>query len=88
LYASFKDADGRETILRRYFFDVDDDGRQVRDKVGKELINLKAAEMQSGMLLRSLRSLRQMQGRPGTSYVSVRDVSGRKVHQASAHLDG
>ena len=72
----------------RYFFDVDDGQRQVRDTIGKSLINEAMAVVEAGVLLRSLASINVMQDRPGTTYVTVRDAKGKRVHRGSTHLEG
>lgn len=72
----------------RYFFDVDDGERQVRDQIGKRLINEAMAVMEAGVLLRSLAAIKIMQDRPGTTYVTVRDAKGNRVHRGSTRLEG
>ena len=72
----------------RFYFDVDDGQRQVRDTVGRSLINETMAVMEAGVLLRSLAAIKIMQDRPGTTYVTVRDAKGNRVHRGSTHLEG
>ena len=72
----------------RYFFDVDDGSRQVRDTIGKSLINEAMAVVEAGVLLRSLASINVMQDRPDTTYVTVRDAKGKRVYRGSTHLEG
>ena len=70
----------------RYFFDVDDGPRQVRDEVGKSLVSLEMAILEAGVLLRSVAALKLMQSKPGTTYVRVRDANGKRVHQGSTQI--
>ena len=75
-----------ERVLERFFFDVDDGKRRVHDEVGRCLIDLDVAVLEAGILLRSLAVIRTIEGRPGTTYVTVRDAHGEKVHEVSTTL--
>lgn len=73
--------------MTRYFFDVDDGRRRVRDEVGVELIDLQVARMEAARLLQTLAELRRIEGRSGTTYVTVRNAQGETVHAASIFHD-
>jgi hypothetical protein len=74
--------------LERFFFDVDDGKRQVRDAIGKDLLDRGAAVLEAGVLLRSLAVIRTLEGRPGTTLVTVRDAQGATVYAASTDPAG
>jgi hypothetical protein len=76
-----------ERWLGRYFFDVDEGERQVRDDVGKNLIDRELAVFEAGLLLQSLLEIRRITGRPGTTYVRVRDANGRRIYEGSIHFE-
>lgn len=69
--------------MQRYFFDVDDGRRQVRDEIGKPFLTRDLATLEAGTLLRTLADIRHIEGRPGTTRVIVRDEYGREVHEVS-----
>ena len=69
--------------MRRYFFDVDEGDRQVRDDIGRTMVDPELAVVEAGVLLKSLLEIRRITSRPGTTIVRVRDDNGRRIHQAS-----
>jgi hypothetical protein len=69
-----------------YFFDVDEDERQVRDETGMELDGEDLARKEGSTLLQTLSDLRRVEGRAGNTYVRVRDSGGVEVFTGSAHL--
>ena len=73
--------------MSRYFFDVDDGKRQVHDEVGMELPSEDRAMVEASTLLRTLAEIRQIERRPGTTTVRVRNGDGEKIYEGSAHLE-
>ena len=73
--------------MPRYFFDVDDGKRQVHDKVGMELPSEDRAMVEASALLRTLAEIRQIEGRPGTTVVRVRDGDNEEIYEGSARLE-
>ena len=69
--------------MERFFFDVDDGRRRVRDEIGKELFDREVAVLEAGILLRSLAVIRSIEGRPGTTFVTVRAAQGETIYAAS-----
>ena len=72
--------------MQRFFFDVDDGKRQVRDEIGRDLFDVEFAVLEAGILIRSLAVIRTIEGRPGTTYVTVRNAHGDTVHEDSTTL--
>ena len=81
-------AERAEVYLRQYFFDVDDGRHRFRDVIGKKLIDRHSAVVAARVLLRSLSQIEAFQGRPGSTYVRVREAGGRQVYEGSTHLEG
>ena len=73
-------------MMPRYFFDVDEDERRVRDETGMELDGEDLARKEGSILLQTLSDLRRAEGRAGNTYVRVRDIGGIEVFTGSAHL--
>lgn len=74
--------------MPRYYFDVDDGERKVRDVIGMNLGIDDLAMKEGSTLLQTLSNLRQAEDRPGTTYVRVLDTHGHQVFTGSAHLEG
>ena len=66
-----------------FFFDVDDGKHQIRDEIGKSLISPALIALEVDALLLTLADLMQIEGRPGTTRVSVRDENGRQVYEGT-----
>ena len=69
--------------MPRYFFDIEDDGRKVRDAVGMELIGDDSAMHEGLRLLQTLADLRQSEGRPGHTYLRIRRWDGFQLYTAT-----
>ena len=69
--------------MPRYFFDIDDGKRRARDEWGMELPNLERAKKEAGTLLRTLSDIRNIERRPGTSFVKVRMGGDEQVFEGS-----
>ena len=74
--------------MPRYYFDIDDGKRQVHDVIGMDLSSADRAMVEASTLLRTLAEIRQIEGRPGTTIVTVRDCDDEKIYEGSAHLEG
>ncbi len=72
--------------MPRYFFDVDDGQRQVRDEIGMELANGLIARTEAATLLHTLADIRHIERRPGTTIVRVRDARGEEVYEGSVEV--
>lgn len=73
--------------MTRYFFDVDDGKRQVHDEVGMDLPNEDRAMVEASALLRTLAEIRQIEGRPGTTVVRIRNIDGEGIFKGSVRLE-
>ncbi len=73
--------------MPRYFFDVEDGARKIRDSTGMDLGSDDLAMKEGSTLLQTLSNLRRAENRAGTTYVRVRDGQGHEVFTGSAHLD-
>lgn len=73
--------------MPRYFFDIDDGKRQVHDVIGMDLSSADRAMVEASTLLRTLAEIRHIEGRPGTTIVTVRDFDDEKIYEGSAHLE-
>ena len=69
--------------MPRYFFDIDDGERKVRDDVGMELRSNDSAMQEGVRLLQTLDELRRSEGRPGSTYLRVRHSDGSHVYTGS-----
>ena len=72
--------------MPRYFFDVDDGDRKVRDEVGMELIGNDSAMHEGLRLLQTLADLRQSEGRPGNTYLRIRRWDGFQLYTATVRV--
>ncbi len=72
--------------MRRYFFDVDDRGRRVRDEVGFDLADEGRAMREANLLTYSLVEAAKLEPRSGTILVRVRDERGSCLYEASMSL--
>ncbi len=61
--------------MPRYFFDVNDRGRRVVDKLGIEHVDLAQAVCDAVFLLKVLAIEGQFEGRPGLIQVTVREAT-------------
>ena len=73
--------------MPRYFFDIDDCKRCVRDQVGMELPNDDNAMQEASTLLQTLADVRRFEGRLGTTMVKVRDSDGDEIYTGLARLE-
>lgn len=73
--------------MPRYFFDIDDGKRQVHDTLGMELSSADKAMVEASTLLRTLAEIRQIERRPGTTVVRVRDGDDEEIYEGSARLE-
>jgi hypothetical protein len=74
--------------MRRYFFDVNDRGRRVRDIVGLELEDDLSAMREANLITYHLIQVAEFDPRRGTILVSVRTEDGTCACEASTSLAG
>lgn len=74
--------------MRRYFFDVNDRGRRVRDDVGLELEDDHSAMREANIITRHLIQTAVFGPRRGTILVSVRADDGSCLCDASSSFKG
>lgn len=74
--------------MARYFFDIADRGRGVRDRLGMELADEAHAIHEAAMIIEQLVDEAQAEGRPGTIVVGIRDGSDACLYEASTSLAG
>ena len=72
--------------MPRYFFDVDDGDRKVRDEVGMELIGDDSAMHEGLRLLQTLADLRQSEKRPGSAYMKIRRWDGFQLYTGTVRV--
>lgn len=73
--------------MARFFIDVDDGERQVRDEAGIELARADDAAHETEHLLLTLGQAEMLKGRPRTFRAVVRDAVGRTIYRATATLE-
>ena len=73
--------------MPRYFFDIDDGRRRVHDATGMDLRDEDGAMREAGYLLQTLADIRQMERRPGTTTVRVRDGDDEEIYEGTARLE-
>lgn len=74
--------------MARYFFDVRDRGRSVRDMFGMELGDEAQAIHETSLLIEHLSEVAQAEGRPGTISVFIRSDRNICLYEASTSLAG
>jgi hypothetical protein len=69
--------------MPRYFFDVRDRGRRIRDAIGLELTDDAHAICEASHIIFQLLETASVDGRPGFVSVSIRIESGASFYEAS-----
>ena len=67
--------------MPRFFFDVEDRGRRVTDKLGMDLDNLVAAMFEATLLLKLLALEGRLISRPGLIRVRIREQVNGSLHE-------
>ena len=75
-----------EGRMARYFYDVYDRGRRVRDDIGMALDSVAAAINEASTVIDNLADAARFDVRSGLILVSVRDEAGQCRYEASASL--
>ena len=74
-------------MMPRYFFDVRDRGRRLRDTTGMEVPDDANAIHEASLIIWQLLATARAEGRPGAVSVSVRAETGGCVYETSASPD-
>lgn len=74
--------------MARYFFDVRDRGRTVRDAFGMDLHDEAQAIHETSLLIEHLSEIAQVEGRLGTISVFIRSDRNICLYEASTSLAG
>ena len=72
--------------MARYFYDIYDRGRRVRDDTGIALDGVAAAINEASSVLDNLADAARFDARSGLILVSIRDDAGQCLYEASASL--
>lgn len=72
--------------MRRYFFDVDDRGRRVRDALGFALLDAHRAMQEANIIVYQLAHAAKSEARKGTVMVTVRDDRGACIYESSTSV--
>ena len=73
--------------MARYFFDIDDGSRPVRDEVGLDLDGRGEVLRAGRLILLDLAQAARVAGQERSFTVSVRDGRGASIHRASAWVE-
>ena len=72
--------------MPRFFYDVDDQGRRVHDKLGIDQIDIVHALHDATFIVQLLASKRQSKAQPGVVSVTIRSENGTCLYEACATL--
>lgn len=74
--------------MPRYFFDVYDRGRRLRDDIGMDLSDEGSAIHEASLIIWQLLENARAEDRPGPVKVGIRTATGACLYETSTSADG